>query len=943
MHTGTIAEMELEPLDGASTLRGKHGTVRTFGADGWLRSLTDRTGNSLTIVRSGNQIQQILESGGRALTFQYAGGGISQITDPLGRTVTYTYEISPPPFGAPQLHAVQNPAGGTTTYTYDGRFNLLTITDARGITYLTNTYVTGSTNRPLDPAVATQILADGSVTRFDYVVTNQTITQATVTDPRGNQTVHRFNTRGDETVTLDALGQQTTKTLDFVTNHVTQVRDPLNRLTQYTYDAAGNVTSVIDPQGNPTLFEYEPTFNRVTKITDALNQITRFTYDAATGNLLTATDPLNQTTALAYNAFGQPTSVTDPLTNTTTFIYDAVGNLQTVTDPLGNSTQRTYDAVSRLTALIDPRGKTIQFTYDSLNRVMQIADALNGLTGFTYDPNGNLLTVADTKSQTTTYAYDNMDRLQTRKDALNRTESYQYDLAGNLTTFTDRKNQVTNFQYDAWNRRNQATYADATTTFTYDTVGRLVKANDSAPGAGTISFSYDVLNRLIQETTGQGTVAYQYDVLGRRIQMMANGQQPTTYQYDAASRLTRVQQGSLFAALGYDNANRRISLDYSNGTTTSFAYDFASRLTNITHNGPAGIIEALTYTYDAAGNRFSANRANGTASLLPAAVASAAYDAANEQTQFAGATLTYDANGNLINDGVNVYQWDARNRLAGITGGTTASFAYDPLGRRASKTVNGVSTQFAYDGNDIAGEIGGGAVGASYLRSLTIDEPFIRQTSADTEHYHTDVLGSSLALSGVGGDSAATYSYEPFGKTTSTGMSSNAFQYTGRESDGAGLYYSRSRYLSSAKGRFLSPDPIEFAGGDVNLYNYGRNNPSRFIDPSGLKCKKPFLNRALDNFILTNQAIPGLTVPLFSSMGTAGFVANRLGLITPLQFALSGFQGLDVGGYIILTRGYTALIAGGVSLFNFTIVSVSYETGLAIGSLAYAAATPCEE
>jgi YD repeat-containing protein len=167
-----------------------------------------------------------------------------------------------------------------------------------------------------------------------------------------------------------------------------------------------------------------------------------------------------------------------------------------------------------------------------------------------------------------------------------------------LARITDAKNQVTTFQYDALNRRTQATYPDATTMFTYDTVGRLVKVSDTAPGAGAIDFAYDILDRLIQEVTPQGTVAYQYDILGQRTQMVANGQQPTSYQYDAASRLTRVAQGSLFASLAYDAANRRASLAYSNGTTTSYAYDLASRLTGITHNGPSGIIDALTYSYD---------------------------------------------------------------------------------------------------------------------------------------------------------------------------------------------------------------------------------------------------------------------------------------------------------------------------------------------------------
>jgi RHS repeat-associated protein len=296
----------------------------------------------------------------------------------------------------------------------------------------------------------------------------------------------------------------------------------------------------------------------------------------------------------------------------------------------------------------------------------------------------------------------------------------------------------------------------------------------------------------------------------------------------------RVAQGSLFAALGYDNVNRRASLAYSNGTTTSYAYDLASRLTSITHNGLSGLIEALTYTYDSAGNRASLTRANGTASLLPAAVASAAYDPANEQTSFAGATLTYDNNGNLTNDGTNTYVWDARNRLIGISGGATATFAYDPLGRRVSKTINGTSTQFAYDGNDIAAEIGGGAVGANYLRSLNIDEPFIRQAATGNEHYHTDALGSSLALSDITGASIATYGYEPFGKTTATGNSSNALQFTGREEDGTGLYYYRARHYSQMLGRFLSEDPLEFQGEDVNLYAYVLNDPISYRDPLGL-------------------------------------------------------------------------------------------------------------
>lgn len=370
-------------------------------------------------------------------------------------------------------------------------------------------------------------------------------------------------------------------------------------------------------------------------------------------------------------------------------------------------------------------------------------------------------------------------------------------------------------------------------------MGRLTNASDTASGAGTIDFAYDALDRLIQETTGQGSVSYQYDVLGRRTNMAANGQQPVTYGYDAASRLTQVAQGSLTVGLGYDNANRRTSLTYPNGTSTSYVYDVASRLTNINHQGPSGIIEALTYQYDPAGNRTSLTRNNAAASLLPAAVASATYDAANEQTAFAGQVLEYDANGNLLKekDGTGTvlreYAWDTRNRLVGITGNATAEFKYDPLGRRTSKTVNTVASQYLYDGNDVVAEIGGGAIGANYLRSLNIDEPFIRQVSTGNEYYHVDALGSTLALSNALGSSGITYTYEPFGKATATGGSSNSSQYTGRENDGTGIYYYRARYYSPTVHRFISQDPLDLDGGDLNFYIYTANDPVNYTDPSG--------------------------------------------------------------------------------------------------------------
>jgi RHS repeat-associated protein len=78
------------------------------------------------------------------------------------------------------------------------------------------------------------------------------------------------------------------------------------------------------------------------------------------------------------------------------------------------------------------------------------------------------------------------------------------------------------------------------------------------------------------------------------------------------------------------------------------------------------------------------------------------------------------------------------------------------------------------------------------------------------------------------GSEETAYSYEPFGRTSTTGTSPNPFQYTGRENDGTGLYYYRARFYSPTLHRFTSEDP----GGSG--YAYANNNPINGIDPHGL-------------------------------------------------------------------------------------------------------------
>jgi RHS repeat-associated protein len=103
----------------------------------------------------------------------------------------------------------------------------------------------------------------------------------------------------------------------------------------------------------------------------------------------------------------------------------------------------------------------------------------------------------------------------------------------------------------------------------------------------------------------------------------------------------------------------------------------------------------------------------------------------------------------------------------------------------------------------------------------------------------TDVSGSTAT---------AAQSYDAFGAVDAQAPGSpnhptdlafaGAWGYQTEWSNGAsepglGLDYLQQRYYDPAVGRFISPDPIGFAGGQ-NLYRYAEYDPVSAVDPSGL-------------------------------------------------------------------------------------------------------------
>ena len=109
--------------------------------------------------------------------------------------------------------------------------------------------------------------------------------------------------------------------------------------------------------------------------------------------------------------------------------------------------------------------------------------------------------------------------------------------------------------------------------------------------------------------------------------------------------------------------------------------------------------------------------------------------------------------------------------------------------------------------------------------------------------YFTDHLGSSSVVTNSAGAIQNESDYYPYGgeRVYTLNLASQNYKFTGKERDTeSGLDNFGARYNASSLGRFMSVDPIWVKADRIvdpqrlNLYAYGRNNPLKFTDPTGM-------------------------------------------------------------------------------------------------------------
>ncbi len=370
-----------------------------------------------------------------------------------------------------------------------------------------------------------------------------------------------------------------------------------------------------------------------------------------------------------------------------------------------------------------------------------------------------------------------------------------------------------------------------------------------------------------------------------------------------------------------DSVGRRTGLNYPNGLQSTFSYDADSNLGSLTlQNATASTITFTSYTYDNAGNRISATTTPGGYNVMNnLSQGQYSYDSGNRLTDDGIFAYSYNNTGNRITrtekatGNTTNYTWDAENRLIQVQmpSGSIVQYEYDPFGRRIEKNVNGTITQYLYDNQNILFDYDqNGNVQRAYTHGAGIDEPLMITSSGNIYYYHANALGSISMISNSSGTVIQTNVYDAFGSIQSGNTLSQPYAFTGREYDSeTGLYYYRARYYDPLIGRFISKDPIGFAGG-INKYVYVGNSPVTYIDPLGLL-----------NLI---GGVGGTLVGVTGAEGSVGVVVNTNGGLNNIGF--TGSAGIG-GGLNVSSDVYAGFVTGNISNVSGQTLNINLVAG----------------
>ena len=643
---------------------------------------------------------------------------------------------------------------------------------------------------------------------------------------------------------------------------------------------------------------------------------------------IAVTDGRGNTTITAYNPVGQTVYIEDAASCRTSFVYDSLGRRTEVTDALGNVTHTAYDAEGRVTKTW---GATypVEYEYDVQGRMVSMKTFR--------DENGG--------EDVTCWLYDQPTGLLTNKlyaDGLG--PAYTYTADGKLASRLWTRGILTSYAYDETGALTGVDYSDATPDvgYTYDRLGNQLSASNSI-STNLFAYSPETLE-LIQETQNGTAITRSTDANGRSAGLSMGDKFAVTYGYDDLGRFfsvsSAVESVSSVVRYSYLSGSNLLTGYKAASSVSSFQLqvyktyephrDLIVSISNHVNHVNSFLISAYDYTNDALGRRvyrhdsgfaFAQSQTNSFGYNQLSEVTSAVmytnaygylygpignrlFSSANAETnsyfsnsvnQYSNITYqstafslkpSYDSDGNMTTTGDGWhYIWNGENHLVLASNAQhIVSYAYDHKGRMVSKSVDGSSRSYLWDGYNIVSEKltnsgtnellnfytwgldlsgtlqGAGSVGG-LLAVHTLATADVQLPAIHFPAY--DANGNIMEYTASDGSIAAHREYDAFGNTISEALTSGtnesnfAFTFwwsTKPWCEITGVSEYELRKYDPKYGRWLNRDPKTEHGFDLLRRFSSRSDYEE--DHSGLAYVFVF-NNAINRYDILGLDCPG--------------------------------------------------------------------------------------
>jgi RHS repeat-associated protein len=846
--------------------------VRIIDVDDEVTTIErDANGKPLAIVAPGGQrspmtvngdgyLTQIANAAGEAMQFTYWPGGLLKtFTDPMLNSSTFTYD------SRGRLVRDADAAGGRLVLARTGNDTSYSVVVTTGENRTRSYTVANEADGTVHHAATTSAGLTAQWTRSAAGATSSVLpggillSTTETPDPRfGMQSPLGMATL----INPSGLSLTTETTKEEFRSAPHDLNSPLQRV-EWTMRVNGHTSTAVFDVAGRTLVSTSP-----------MGRISQSTFDDA-DRLVSSVVPGLADIDLQYDAHGRLVQVGQG-PRVSTYAYDSRGRMSTVTDPLDRTVTYTYDEADRVTRhTLMPSGRFIDFTYDDNGNLTSVKPPERPAHNFGFTPvnlTDSYAPPSVPNGGPTFYEYDRDRRLRlvTRPDS--RTVSFGYDGAGRVSTITVGRGEFT-FDYSAVTGHLQSAETPEGHRIAYSYDGALrTAASWSGEVAGNIFWGYDNDFRLTTETVACATatslacepVSYGFDADGL---LMSAG--PLTLHRRADNGLlTGTTLGEITDAWTYNDFAEPLSYSAAHGSsaildqqytrddagriikrietiqgvtvTTDYTYDDAARLRDVHADG----VLTARYTYDENGNRLTRTGSEGDES--------ATVDDQDRLLTYNEFAFDYTANGELRSrtdpHGTTTFEYDELGNLLKVVlpDGRTVEYVTDAENRRVAKKVDGVIVRrWIYAGAlSPAAELDAdGNVVARYIYGPRRNVPAAIIKGSSVYRVVTDSIGSPrLVVDSSTGAVMQRIDYDEFGRVLSdSNPEFQPFRFAGGFYDpDVELIRFGARDYDPYTGRWTAKDPILFAGGSANVYNYVDSDPINFADPTGLQYSGPY-------------------------------------------------------------------------------------------------------